>query len=86
MVYYVLFLFLGGSEKLSEKRQFKEEIKIILIVPKCVYCKKDIKKDEQALVIIPYPKKKGFTEIKAFLNSEENLFVKTVKINLAYKK
>mgnify|MGYP000844624944 CR=1 FL=1 len=41
-----------------------------LIVPKCIYCNKEIEKDEQALVIVEYPKKKGFTEIKAFLNLE----------------
>lgn len=41
-----------------------------LITPVCMYCKKEIEKDEEALVIVPYPKKKGFTEIKAYLEME----------------
>ncbi|WP_430794561.1 hypothetical protein [Bacillus cereus] len=40
----------------------KEGINVALIVPKCIYCKEDIKKDEQALVIVTYPKRKGFTD------------------------
>lgn len=41
-----------------------------LITPVCMYCKKEIEKDEEALVIVPYPKKKGFTEIKVYLELE----------------
>lgn len=41
-----------------------------LLTPTCTHCKKEIGKDEDALVVIPYPKKKGFTEIKAYLDME----------------
>lgn len=54
-----------------------------LIVPECIYCKRDIEKDEQALVIVPYPKKKGFTEIKAFLNIEGKFICENCKEKLS---
>ncbi|WP_413364893.1 Fe3+ hydroxamate ABC transporter substrate-binding protein [Lysinibacillus sp. 3P01SB] len=54
-----------------------------LIIPECIYCKKDIEKDEQALVIVPYPKKKGFTEIKAFLNIEGKFICENCKEKLS---
>lgn len=54
-----------------------------LIIPECIYCKKDIEKDEQALVIVPYPKKKGFTEIKAFLNIEGKFVCENCKEKLS---
>lgn len=54
-----------------------------LIIPECIYCKEDIKKDEQALVIVPYPKKKGFTEIKAFLNIEGKFICENCKEKLS---
>ncbi|MGG0239266.1 Fe3+ hydroxamate ABC transporter substrate-binding protein [Bacillus rhizoplanae] len=54
-----------------------------LIVPKCIYCKEDIKKDEQALVIVPYPKKKGITEIKAYLNLEGKFICENCKDKLS---
>lgn len=38
--------------------------------PKCSYCKKEIKEDDIVLVKMRYPKRKGFTEIKAYLNNE----------------
>ncbi|MTD31271.1 Fe3+ hydroxamate ABC transporter substrate-binding protein [Planomicrobium sp. YIM 101495] len=41
-----------------------------LITPTCMYCRKEIGKDEEALVVVPYPKRKGFTEIKAYLDLE----------------
>lgn len=41
-----------------------------LIIPKCMKCNREIKDDEEVLVQIRYPKQKGFTEIKAFLNLE----------------
>lgn len=54
-----------------------------LIVPECIYCKREIEKDEQALVIVPYPKKKGFTEIKAFLNIEGKFICENCKEKLS---
>lgn len=41
-----------------------------IIKPVCMYCKNEIQKTEDALVIVPYPKKKGFTEVQAFLKLE----------------
>ncbi|MEK5079035.1 Fe3+ hydroxamate ABC transporter substrate-binding protein [Solibacillus sp. FSL W7-1436] len=41
-----------------------------LIIPKCMKCNNEIKEDEQVLVQMRYPKRKGFTEIKAYLNLE----------------
>lgn len=65
------------------KKQLKEESTVTLIIPECIYCKEDIKKDEQALVIVPYPKKKGFTEIKAFLNIEGKFICENCKEKLS---
>ena len=41
-----------------------------LIIPKCMKCNNEIKNDEKVLIQIRYPKRKGFTEIKAYLNLE----------------
>lgn len=41
-----------------------------LIVPTCMKCHKEIEGDEEVLVHMRYPKRKGFTEIKAYLNLE----------------
>lgn len=41
-----------------------------LIIPKCMKCNKEIEGDEEVLVQMRYPKRKGFTEIKAYLNLE----------------
>ena len=38
--------------------------------PKCVECKKEIKENDLVFVKMRYPKKKGFTEIKAYLSNE----------------
>lgn len=47
-----------------------------LIVPKCMKCNKEIEDDEEVFVQIRYPKQKGFTEIKAFLNLEGKFICK----------
>lgn len=41
-----------------------------LIVPICMICHKEIQGDEEVFVQLKYPKRKGFTEVKAFLNLE----------------
>ncbi|MER1989259.1 Fe3+ hydroxamate ABC transporter substrate-binding protein [Solibacillus isronensis] len=41
-----------------------------LIIPKCMKCNNEIKDDEKVLIQMRYPKRKGFTEIKAYLNLE----------------
>ncbi|MEK5183751.1 Fe3+ hydroxamate ABC transporter substrate-binding protein [Solibacillus sp. FSL W7-1324] len=41
-----------------------------LIIPKCMKCNNEIKEDEKVFVQMRYPKRKGFTEIKAYLNLE----------------
>lgn len=38
--------------------------------PKCDVCDKEIKDDGTAFVKLRYPKKKGVTEIKAYLKNE----------------
>ncbi|MGR9050528.1 Fe3+ hydroxamate ABC transporter substrate-binding protein [Halobacillus faecis] len=38
--------------------------------PQCTYCEKEIKEDEVVFVKMRYPKRKGFTEIKAYLRNE----------------
>lgn len=55
-----------------------------LIIPKCLKCGKEIKDDEEVLVQIRYPKRKGFTEIKAFLSLEGKFICKecSTKMNL----
>lgn len=44
--------------------------RVVLIIPKCMKCDNEIKDDESVLVQMRYPKRKGFTEIKAYLNLE----------------
>ncbi|BDH60381.1 hypothetical protein MTP04_05110 [Lysinibacillus sp. PLM2] len=55
-----------------------------LIIPKCMKCNKEIEGDEEVLVRIRYPKRKGFTEIKAYLNLEGKFICKmcSAKMNL----
>ena len=38
--------------------------------PKCSKCGKEIKGNEEVYIKMKYPKKKGFTEIKAYLQNE----------------
>ncbi|PAE39066.1 Fe3+ hydroxamate ABC transporter substrate-binding protein [Bacillus sp. 7884-1] len=38
--------------------------------PKCLVCDKEIKGDEMVYVKMRYPKRKGFTEIIAYLRNE----------------
>jgi hypothetical protein len=38
--------------------------------PKCMICSKEIKEDDVVLIKMRYPKRKGFTEIKAYLRNE----------------
>lgn len=41
-----------------------------LLDAKCIKCSNEIKDDEEVFVQLRYPKRKGFTEIKAYLNLE----------------
>ena len=38
--------------------------------PKCIECGKEIKEDDIVFVKIKNPKRRGFTEIKAYLRNE----------------
>lgn len=38
--------------------------------PTCMQCKKEIKAEEVVYMKMRYPKSRGFTEIKAYLNNE----------------
>lgn len=42
---------------------------MLLDKPKCTYCEKEIKEEEDVYVKMRYPKRKGFTEIKAYLKN-----------------
>jgi len=57
---------------------------MVLIIPKCMKCNNKIKDDEEIFVQIRYPKRKGFTEIKAYLNLEGKFICKecSTKINI----
>lgn len=57
---------------------------MVLIISKCMKCNEVIKDDEEVLVQIRYPKRKGFTEIKAYLNLEGKFICKecSTKINI----
>ncbi|WP_156292057.1 Fe3+ hydroxamate ABC transporter substrate-binding protein [Oceanobacillus salinisoli] len=37
--------------------------------PKCIKCDKEIKGEDMVFVKMRYPKRKGFTEIKAYLRN-----------------
>lgn len=41
--------------------------------PKCTFCENEIEEDDVVFVKMRYPKRKGFTEIKAYLNNEGKL-------------
>lgn len=41
-----------------------------LITPKCMKCDQVIEDNEEVLIQLRYPKRKGITEIKAYLNLE----------------
>jgi len=55
-----------------------------LMIPKCMKCNNEIKDDEEIFVQIWYPKRKGITEIKAYLNLEGKFICKecSTKINI----
>jgi len=55
-----------------------------LMIPKCMKCNNEIKDDEEIFVQIRYPKRKGITEIKAYLNLEGKFICKecSTKINI----
>ncbi|RHW39358.1 Fe3+ hydroxamate ABC transporter substrate-binding protein [Lysinibacillus yapensis] len=55
-----------------------------LIIPKCKKCDKEIKGDEEVYVQLRYPKRKGITEITAYLNLEGKFICKdcSTKINI----
>ncbi|APH05669.1 Fe3+ hydroxamate ABC transporter substrate-binding protein [Bacillus weihaiensis] len=38
--------------------------------PKCSNCNKEIKNEEEVYIKLKWPKRRGFTEIKAFLRNE----------------
>jgi hypothetical protein len=52
----------------SLKNVFKTEVKVMFkITPQCSVCKKEIQANEEIFVKMRYPKSKGMTEIKAFI-------------------
>ena len=53
-----------------------------LLTAKCMKCNNEIKGDEEVFVQIRYPKRKGFTEIKAFLNLEGKFICQACSTNL----
>ena len=55
---------------------------MILLIAKCKKCNNEIKGDEEVFVQIRYPKRKGFTEIKAYLNLEGKFICQACSTNL----
>jgi len=43
---------------------------MLLDEPRCTVCNKEIKEEDVVFVKMRYPKRKGFTEIKAYLRNE----------------
>ncbi len=52
--------------------------------PKCIVCEKEIKEDDVVVVKMRYPKRKGFTEIKAFLRNEGKFICENCFNNKSY--
>jgi hypothetical protein len=53
--------------------------------PKCMVCDKEIKEDQMVYIKMKYPKRKGFTEIKAYLRNEgkficEECYTKKIEV------
>ncbi|WP_152656346.1 Fe3+ hydroxamate ABC transporter substrate-binding protein [Oceanobacillus sp. CFH 90083] len=44
--------------------------------PECVKCGKEIKGDDVVFIKMRYPRRKGFTEIKAYLKNEGRFICK----------
>ena len=51
---------------------------------KCIVCDKEIKEGDVVVVKMRYPKKKGFTEIKAYLRNEGKFICEDCFNNKAY--
>ena len=55
-----------------------------LINPKCMKCNTEINGDEEVFVQLNYPKRKGFTEIKAYLNLEGKFICQQCSSKMKY--
>lgn len=44
------------------------------ISPKCANCQKDIESNEEVFIKMRYPRIKGVTEIKAYIQNEGEIF------------
>jgi hypothetical protein len=53
-----------------------------LLTAKCMKCNNEIKGDEEVFVQLRYPKRKGFTEIKAYLNLEGKFICQACSTNM----
>ncbi len=52
--------------------------------PKCMVCEREIKGDDVVLVKMRYPKRKGFSEIKAYLRNEGTFICEECFRNKSY--
>ncbi|CAH0303031.1 hypothetical protein SRABI96_04674 [Peribacillus sp. Bi96] len=52
--------------------------------PKCTICDKEIKGDDVIFVKMRYPKRKGFTEIKAYIRNEGKFICEDCFNNKSY--
>lgn len=52
--------------------------------PKCIVCDKEIQEDNVVFVKMRYPKRKGLTEIKAYLRNEGEFICEECINNKAY--
>lgn len=53
-----------------DEQIYREEYSVFGEKPKCTICGKEIKGEEVVYIKMRYPKRKGMTEIKAYLNNE----------------
>ena len=59
-------------------------ISVLWDKPKCIVCDKEIKEDDIVFVKMRYPKRKGFTEIKAYLRNEGKFICENCFNNKSY--
>lgn len=56
-----------------------------LIIPTCIKCQAEIKEDEEVFVKLTYPKRKGFTEVKAYLSLDGKFICSKCSAKMTFK-
>jgi hypothetical protein len=60
-----------------EVNKIEEGVTLLFDKPKCMVCDIEIKGNDIVYVKMRYPKRKGFTEIKAYLRNEGKFICET---------